>query len=229
MRIKRIASWVIPILLVAVLAYIFGYSNLLKVQSVEFNNSANTPEVQNLVASPKFNIRVGAKLARVNVRGAERAISGIGWVAQSKISRDWLHGRVEISVVGRKAIASIISKNLSSKSVMDLTGTIYEDPSDTQQLPAITISDPRMAALAATFITHIPASLIAEMRNLTLTNDGIFEMEVADSNGVKLIRWGDLQNLATKLRLFEKLNSLPENTKITFLDLSDPKFPVVRD
>jgi hypothetical protein len=69
------------------------------------------------------------------------------------------------------------------------------------------------------------------MQSLTLTSDGNFTMKLslASNKGQNLmVRWGNIAGLATKLQVYEKLIALPENKSITAIDLSEPKFPIVK-
>jgi cell division septal protein FtsQ len=231
MRVKRIAAWAVPTLLIAGAAYLFGYSDLIQVKSISISSTVQSPEIETVIAKPIFNLRVGAHLARVNVRGAESALRNIGWVERAKISRNWFSGKVSISVTGRKAVARVIADGAGENSYIDLNGFIYRDSAITDSLPQISIADSKMSAIAASFITKIPSELIAQMQSLSLTSDGNFTMKLslASNKGQNLmVRWGNIAGLETKLQVYEKLIALPENKSITAIDLSEPKFPIVK-
>ena len=229
MRIKRVASWAIPLLVVVALAYLFGYSNFLTVKSIKVNEVAQRSDIQRVISSQSFNIKIGAKLARVNVRGAQKAISSIGWVADAKVSRNWITGRVSISANARKAVAAIASNSTSGALYVDSGGFIYQDPSITESLPVITIADSKLARAAAQFVTALPTYLLGEMKNLSLDGAGEFIMQENLGSKTLNIRWGSALDLDTKVKIYEKLIALPENKNAISIDLSDPKYPIVKN
>jgi cell division septal protein FtsQ len=231
MRVKRIATWAIPTLFIGGAAYLFGYSDLIQVKSISIYPETEVNRIQSVIEKPIFNIRTGAHLARVNVRGAESALKNIGWVEKASVSRNWISGKVSISIVSRKAIARVITDGAAESSLIDLNGFIYSDPEVTDSLPQISIANSKMSSLAASFITQIPADLTGQMQSLSLTSDGNFLMKLAlpSKKGPDLmVRWGNIGELQTKLQVYEKLIALPENKSISAIDLSEPKFPIVK-
>jgi hypothetical protein len=69
------------------------------------------------------------------------------------------------------------------------------------------------------------------MQSLSLTSDGNFLMKLSISSNTGsdlMVRWGNIGALQTKLKVYEKLIALPENKSITAIDLSEPKFPIVK-
>ena len=229
MRIKRITSWLIPLVSIGLLTYIFGYSNLLSVKELSFNDPAKRSDIQSIANRPELNLRVGAKLARVNVRGAMRAFESVSWVEKVGVSRNWLTGRISIVVEGRVPVANLVSTNSGSASFIDKSGSIFQDSSIKEKLPIVTIANPEMAHLAARFITSIPTDLIQEMNSLDLAATGDFVMIIGKGPNSLLIRWGNGSDLPTKVRIYKDLIALPENKKITAIDLSNPKYPIVKN
>ena len=142
MRIKRVAVWAIPSLIFGGAAYLFGYSDLIQVKTISISPVANNKEINSVIDRPIFNLRVGENLARVNVRGAEQALKGISWVEKASISRNWVSGKVSISILGRKAIAKVLTPSQEGNTYIDLKGVIYKDPSVMADVPVINIADP---------------------------------------------------------------------------------------
>lgn len=225
MQIKR---FLFPAVLILGLAYLLGYSNLLAVKNISSNSAAKAPSIQEILREPKLNLSIGSQLARVNVRGAEKEISKVPWVLSAKVSRNWITGKVSIRVEPRKAIALVISSQSGMDSYIDKSGVIYRDPAPKGQLPTITIANIQDSSLAAQFVTELPSQLISEMTNLTLTNRKEFTMEVKYEGRTIEIQWGSGENFIKKWEIFQRLLSLPENKSINFVDLSDPKFPIVK-
>jgi cell division septal protein FtsQ len=231
MRIKRVAIWAVPLLVVGTLAYLLGYSNLLSVKQLEINELGQRPDAASVIARPDLNLKIGAQLARVNVRGAESALTKIGWVERSKVSRNWISGKVEISITARTPVAKVVAQDLGGDSYIDLAGKIYQDSSISKPLPVITIGDSKLASEAARFISTMPmisSDLLAKMKDLTLSAQGDFEMQVADLGHLISIRFGNGSDLAKKVEIYNRLIALPENKKVTSIDLSDPKYPIAK-
>jgi cell division septal protein FtsQ len=231
MRIKRIASWAIPLLIVGSLAYLLGYSNLLSVKKLEIDELGQRPEVAKILARPDLNLKLGANLARVNVRGADSALANVGWVAKASVSRNWFSGKVHISITARKPVAKIVAQGLGGDSYIDLVGKIYQDSSVSDPLPAITIGDPKLSSEAARFISTMPSissDFLGKMKDLTLSANGDFEMQVAELGHLVTIRFGNGMDLGKKVEIYNRLIALPENKKVTAIDLTDPKYPIVK-
>jgi hypothetical protein len=101
-------------------------------------------------------------------------------------------------------------------------------------LPVINIADPKLALNAANFITKIPPELLTEMKSLDLSPTGTFDMALSRAGsplgkgGKVLIHWGSGEDLASKIKVYQKLILLPENNGISEIDLSEPKFPIVK-
>lgn len=226
--------WAIPTLIVCAAAYLLGYSNLIQVKSISISPASENEEITSVIEKPIFNLRVGKNLARVNVRGAEQALKGISWVEKATISRNWISGKVSISISGRKAIAKVLTPGQEGNTYIDFKGVIYKDPSVMADLPVITIADPKLALGAANFITKIPPELLKDMKSLDLSVNGTFDMVLSRAGsqignvGEILIHWGSGTDLEKKIKVFQKLILLPENNEISEIDLSEPKFPIVK-
>ena len=52
-------------------------------------------------------------------------------------------------------------------------------------------------------------------------------METSDGNGALQIIWGESKEIALKVAIYNRLLALPENSKISGMDLENPANPVV--
>ena len=228
MRIKRVLSWLIPIVLLSLLTYIFGYSNLLQVKKIEITGVENQSWLTKVVSEPKLHFQVGSQLARVNVRGAQKELSNLGWIEKVKVSRDWLKGVVKVEVLARAPVAQVISKDLNTDSYIDGTGTIFTPPIQSSGLPLMTIAGESQAPLAAAFITQFPKDLLGKMQTLLINQNGDAIMTLARGSKSLLINWGSSQDLNEKIKVYQALSALPENKVMQSLDVSNPANPLVK-
>ena len=118
MKYKRVLVWVLPSIVIALMAYLLGYSNFLEVKAIDRNlttgysedYSTDFKDLDSVINKAEFHLNLGAKLARVNVRGAEKALAEIPWVAKASVSRNWISGKVSINIEPRVPIAMVINQ-----------------------------------------------------------------------------------------------------------------------
>ncbi|MEN9735889.1 MAG: hypothetical protein RL129_599 [Actinomycetota bacterium] len=228
MRYKRILAWLIPTILISAATYLFGYSGIFKVNQVVITGAQEHADVNAFINGAQMNTAIGGELARVNVRGLENSLKNVGWIKSAKVSRDWFGGKVKVEIIARKALAKVVMAGSAGNTYIDQSGIIYEDAMGQSGLPEITISDSKLSGKAATFIGALPSELTANMRDLNLTSQGQFVMNLDNNHQGLLVLWGDGSNLATKVALYNRLIALPENKKISGIDLTNPKFPIVK-
>ena len=132
----------IALLAVAVLAgatYVLGYSTLFTVSSVEVMGS-NKPITTGITK--------GEKLARVEPRAISAKIEMLDWVESADVSRNWINGKVVISLTPRTPIA------IYKDQVIDSSGSSFvpqgEPPQGLIEINAASIED---AVKAVAFFT----------------------------------------------------------------------------
>ena len=237
MKYKRVLAWVLPLIFIALLAYLLGYSNFLEVKTIDRNLSADYSadystdfkDLDRVINKAEFHLNLGAKLARVNVRGAEKALEEIPWVAKASLSRNWISGKISINIEPRVPIATVMNQASGTTAYIDKTGVIYRDPNFKGSLPSISISNSKNLERVAGFVAQLPSELIDEMKNLTLSASGDLEMQISNGNQSISVNWGDGSKFEAKWLILQKLILLPENKSLSEVDLSDPKNPLVRN
>ena len=237
MKYKRVLVWVLPSIVIALMAYLLGYSNFLEVKAIDRNlsvdystdYSTDFKDLDGVINKPEFHLNLGAKLARVNVRGAEKALAEIPWVAKASVSRNWISGKVSITIEPRVPIATVINQASGTAAYIDKTGVVYRDPNFKGSLPSISISNSKNLERVAGFVAQLPSELIDEMKNLTLSASGDLEMQISNGNQSISVNWGDGSKFEAKWLILQKLILLPENKSLSEVDLSDPKNPLVRN
>ena len=220
MRHKREVFIGSSILIIATLAFLFGWTNLFTVKSVSVSGSPNseiTKQVLNIA-----DIQRGEKLARVEPRNisSKLALAGIDWIENVKISRNWINRNVTINLTARVAIAK------SGERYVDQGGVLFTSPiSVSQKLPSITAKNASSRAAAVSLYLALPPDFRGNITELTASSINNFQIVV---NEKLHINWGSDSNTAVKVKIYKALIDLPENKKINQMDVSDPTKPTVK-
>jgi len=101
---RRLALLISALLLVGA-AYVLGWSTLFTVSSIEIKGS--TTQVSTGIVK-------GQKLARVEPRAVAAQFENLDWVADAKVSRNWINGKVTIDLTERTPVAIYNNKVIDS-------------------------------------------------------------------------------------------------------------------
>jgi cell division septal protein FtsQ len=202
---------------VAVLAgatYVLGYSTLFTVSSVEVIGS-NKPITTGITK--------GERLARVEPRAISTKIEMLDWVKSADVSRNWINGKVVISLTPRTPIA------IYKDQVIDSSGSSFvpqgEPPQGLIEIHAASIED---AAKAVAFFTELPEELNSSLTVVKVRATGALVLLV-ENNGKKVeLRWGTDSDNELKTKVYKALIALPENADIKRVDVSAPHAPIVK-
>jgi cell division septal protein FtsQ len=202
---------------VAVLAgatYILGYSTLFTVSSVEIIGS-NKPITTGITK--------GERLARVEPRAISTKIEMLDWVKSADVSRNWINGKVVISLTPRTPIA------IYKDQVIDSSGSSFvpqgEPPQGLIEIHAASIED---AVKAVAFFTELPEELNSSLTVVKVRATSALVLLV-ENNGKKVeLRWGTDSDNELKTKVYKALIALPENTDIKRVDVSAPHAPIVK-
>mgnify|MGYP003344266346 CR=1 FL=1 len=204
---------------IAVLAlggYLLGWSSLLSTKSVAVIG-APTGALEKQIAN-LADIKIGQPLARIEPRILQSQIEKYDWVERSSISRNWINGKVSIEIQARTPVAAVGGKYI------DQTGFIFDPPiSPTGNLPQLIAPDSSTRLSAIELFLSLPDTFASNVSSLTATGN-----QYLITNGKYGINWGRSGNTDLKIKVFNQLIDLPENKKINYLDLSNPKSPIVR-
>ncbi|MDP5051272.1 MAG: FtsQ-type POTRA domain-containing protein, partial [Candidatus Planktophila sp.] len=201
----------IALLAVAVLAgatYVLGYSTLFTVSSVEVMGS-NKPITTGITK--------GEKLARVEPRAISAKIEMLDWVESADVSRNWINGKVVISLTPRTPIA------IYKDQVIDSSGSSFvpqgEPPQGLIEINAASIED---AVKAVAFFTELPEELNSTLTVVKVRATGALVL-LLENNGKKVeVRWGIDSDNELKTKVYKALITLPENADIKRVDVSAP-------
>lgn len=207
----------IALLAVAVLAgatYVLGYSTLFTVSSVEVMGS-NKPITTGITK--------GEKLARVEPRAISAKIEMLDWVESADVSRNWINGKVVISLTPRTPIA------IYKDQVIDSSGSSFvpqgEPPQGLIEIHAASIED---AVKAVAFFTELPEELNSTLTVVKVRATGALVL-LLENNGKKVeVRWGIDSDNELKTKVYKALIALPENADIKRVDVSAPHAPIVK-
>ena len=204
------------VLILAGLGYLLGWSNLLTVKTFEVYG-VPTQSLEKQITQIA-DIQIGAPLARIEPRIIESQIEKFDWVKKSSIQRNWINGKVSAIIEGRVAVAAVAG------SYIDRSGFIFEAPvRPAGNLPEIIAPDGSTRLSAIELFLSLPDTFASNVSSLTATGN-----QFLISNGRYGINWGRSGERDLKIKVFNQLIALPENKKISYLDLSNPKSPIVR-
>jgi cell division septal protein FtsQ len=211
---NRRLTLIVAALLFAGATYVLGWSTLFTVSSVEINGSS-TPINTGIIT--------GQKLARVEPRAVAAKFETLDWVADAKVSRNWINGKVIIDLTERTPVAIYNNK------VIDSTGKSFvlrARPST--QLVQIQASDLTAATKAVIFFTTLPADLKSALTVVKVRSTGALVLEVNNGGKNLEVRWGIDGDNELKLKVYKSLLALPENAAIKRVDVSAPHAPIVK-
>jgi len=211
---KRFTFIALPILLLAGSAYLLGYSTVFTVSNVEIIGikSAINPGVSK-----------GEKLARIQPRVIATKFENLAWVKNAEVSRNWLNGKVTIRIIERTPIAIYNDK------AFDIEGKTFDlQGSRTSELVQIQASDTKSALEAVDLLTVLDSQIKQSLRTVTVQKTGSLDLLLAQDSGTLEIKWGLNSENELKTRVYEEIIALPENNRVTRIDLSAPHAPIVK-
>jgi cell division septal protein FtsQ len=200
--------------LLAIATYILGWSSFFTVSSVEITGT-KTPL--------SSDISKGEKLARIEPRAIAAKFETLDWVAQAKVSRNWINGKVSIEITERTPVA------IFNSIVFDSNGNSFAlRGTPSTPLVQIQASDLVAAKKAVTFFSSLPVDLKSALMVVKVRSSGSLVLEVNNAGKNLEIRWGDDSDNELKLKVYKAVIALPENASIQRVDVSAPHAPIVK-
>ena len=202
-------------------AYVLGWSSLFTVKQVVVVGAPNPSEAFAI----EHSVHLGDKMARLESQNLARSLQKYTWLDHSNISRNWLKGIVRVHVWTRTPIAQFQSH------LVDTDGVVFDLPSaDTSHLPSITGTSGASAKFAAYILNGLPDELRMQVLAILVhgSDSAILSIKNPTLKRVLTVAWGDQTNMSLKVQVFQSLVALPENSKITEIDLSAPHAPIVK-
>lgn len=198
----------------AAAAYVLGWSTLFTVSAIEINGSTTTLN---------SGIVKGQKLARVEPRAVAARFENLDWVADAKVSRNWISGKVRIDLIERTPVAIYNNKVIDSNGKSFVLRT-----TPSRELVQIQAGDLTAATKAVMFFTSLPEDLKSGLSVVKVRSTGALVLVVNNSGKNLEIRWGIDGDNELKLKVYKALIALPENASIKRVDVSAPNAPIVK-
>ncbi len=206
--------------------YLLGWSNILTVKSLRIDG-APSPAVSK-VLEVKSDIKLGENLARINPRLTSRKLAEISWIQEARISRNWLEGSVTIEIIPREPIA-FFNSQIKQGQTIDEQGNLFTLPGySNPELARISATSPESAFAANELFTSLPQDFRGSISSMSATSVQTFTLIKSFKKESIRIQWGDATQSGLKVRVVEKILTLPENRKILEIDVAAPHAPIVK-
>ena len=202
------------ILIFATAGYILGWSTLFTVSSIEIKGSTMLM---------RSTIVPGEKLARVEPRTIAAEFEKNLWIKKADVSRNWISGKVTITLTKRIPIA------LYNDQAIDADGVSFPTPiNSVTGLPRITASTNESAVEAAAFFMGLPAEIADTVALVKVRSGQAYVVQIIDGRKSIELLWGQEGETALKVKVYKALIAQPENSKIFRIDLTAPHAPIVK-
>lgn len=174
----------------------------------------------------------------MNPRHEENLIADLEWVKQAEVSRNWWTREVQVLVTPKIPIAIFKIAGAASTNPRYLAsdGTDFQSPQNFTNLATISLINNGQnlvgqRRIIASFVASLPADLIPGLENLEITKKGEVIMATELRKPALRINWGSSnssEEIVIKSNVLKDLLDLPENKKITYVDLTVANAPIVK-
>ena len=211
---KRRLVVALTLIVFALAAYALGWSNLLTVSSVEIKGTGTYLSTT---------IKPGEKLARIEPRAVAKEYEKLDWVQRAEVSRNWINGKITITITERLPIA------IFNDRAIDKDGVSFAITNQsTKGLPRIQAPSIDSAITAAAFFSALPQEIASSVQLVKVGNGEMYTLQMQATGHVIEVVWGSSQDNALKATVYKALIARVENSKIHQLDLSAPHAPIVK-
>ena len=207
-------------------SYLFGWSNLLTVRSIEITGAPNEQAKELIVRS--LDLQTGAKLARIDPRSISARLATNNWIQSSQVSRNWLKGKVEITVIPRTPVA-LYTEPGQPQVALDASGKTFNLPADLPDgLPKVTATSVASGLAAIKVFTELPTEFSDNIDRLSAARpSNLLIYGVFSGRDLRII-WGDGLDTDLKIKVITALLDQPENKSIRMIDVTAPHAPIVK-
>jgi len=213
MKNKRLIA-LAAVLFLGLASYALGWSTLFTVSSVEVKGTDQfLPQ----------NVKVGEKLARVEPRAVAATYEKFAFVRDAQVSRNWISGKVTISITTRTPIAIF-----NNQAIDELGKAFVVKGNLPASLPTIQAADVESAVTAVKFLLTLPTEIKSGLKILKVRSTGAYVLEVDVEGRNVEVRWGLATDNELKAKVYKALLAQPENAKLKRMDLSAPHAPIVK-
>ncbi len=211
---KRRLVVALTLIVFALAAYALGWSNLLTVSSVEMKGTGTFLSTT---------IKPGERLARIEPRAVAKEYEKLDWVQRAEVSRNWINGKITITITERLPIA------IFNDRAIDKDGVSFAITNQsTKGLPRIQAPSIDSAITAAAFFSALPQEIASSVQLVKVGNGEMYTLQMQATGHVIEVVWGSSQDNALKATVYKALIARAENSKIHQLDLSAPHAPIAK-
>jgi cell division septal protein FtsQ len=220
------------------LIYVLGWSSLVTIQGVEFKGTNQSNLISAQLMAGESNLLLNKPLARMNPKHEENLITDLEWVASAQVTRNWWSRQVTVSITPKIPIAifKIAGENPSQPRYLASDGSDFSSPQNFTNLATVSLVNRggnlvAQRRIIAGFVGNLPADLISGLKNLEVTKTGEILMATDLRKPGFQINWGSAnspEEIVVKSNVLKGLLELPENKKISFVDLSLANAPIVK-
>ncbi len=207
-------------------SYVLGWSNLLTVRSIEITG-APTEQSKELITR-SLDLQIGEKLARVDPRSISARLVANDWIQSSQVSRNWLNGKVAISITSRVPVA-LYTEPGQPQLALDAYGTTFILPADLPEgLPKVSATSVASGLVAIKVFTELPREFSAGIDRLSAARPtNLLIYGVFSGQDLRII-WGDGLETDLKIKVITALLDQPENKLMRMIDVTAPHAPIVK-
>jgi cell division protein FtsQ len=217
----KVRILLLTVLAFAALVYLFAWSSAFSVKSVQVSGLPDGVSMTSFIT--KTHIQVGEKLARIEPRAVENNIEELSWVKSVSIDRNWFNGKVRVAIQSRVPVGVFRGRVLdSSGTLFDLPGTV---PSG---LPVVIAATPELGLDAISIFTALPSDIRESLISINARNRSSIASRQNILGRPLTVIWGAPEQIALKVSVYRALLALPENKKISKIDVSAPHAPIVK-
>jgi hypothetical protein len=112
---------------------------------------------------------------------------------------------------------------------IDKAGTIFDIPGGfSQSLPIVEAYSTEFGLSAIKLFTEFPKTFRSKVITIKAKNQDSFEVNLKEGSRKITLIWGSNSDLNLKIKVYEALVVLKENSKISLIDVSAPHAPIVK-
>jgi cell division septal protein FtsQ len=207
-------------------SFLLGWSPVFTVRSVAISG-APTQESE-LAVARALEISKGDKLARLDPRALSNRLRSFDWIDNSQVSRNWISGKISISIQTRTPIA-LYSEPGKPQVALDASGKTFATPSDIAQgLPKVSATSVEGGLAAIKLFTELPKSFSEKIDRMSAARIDNFLIYGEFSGQNLRIIWGDGADTDLKVEVISALLQREENKNLRMIDVSAPHAPIVK-
>jgi cell division septal protein FtsQ len=223
---RTLAAVALVVLIFGGGSYVLGWSSLLTVRSIEILGAPTSESEVSINRS--LGLEIGEKLARVDPRSISTRLSGNSWIQSSEVSRNWLNGKVEISITPRVPVALYTAPG-QPQVALDASGKTFKSPAQLpKELPRVSATSVESGLAAIKVFTELPKEFSVGIERLSAARpSNLLIYGVFSGQDLRII-WGDGFDTDLKIKVINELLELPENQSIRMIDVTAPDAPIVK-